>query len=109
MEAYKINLIIAILGILTLFVIGEHMRFEELNITKIDSQAGHDIVLSGTIKDTKVMGKRTILTICNKTNIQVVVFNPSFNLTKGTYVQIKGKVQDYEGSLNIIAYEIKEI
>lgn len=99
-----ISLITAILGILLLFFIS-NIREEQVNISKLDLETQKDTYISGEITKVSETNKTFFLEISqNNKSISVLVFKDgNMTFTKGSFVKVKGELQEYQGSIEIVA------
>lgn len=107
----KIALLCSVVGIVLLFLVSENIEIDEKAIDKINMDNIGDYVkikgqLSKIIDTESVM----ILTIQQPSQITVVLFKKRpIELREGNYVEVIGKIEDYEGKTEIIADKIRVI
>ena len=111
----KLSFIIAIIGIVLLFIFAQNVEPLEVEIKNIDdSYAGRSVKINGDIteiffsKDKETM----FLTVADEKDIKIVMFKNDLktmdeNLSIADNVIITGKVALYKGDLEIIARSIK--
>jgi len=104
----KIALIISIVGIVLLFYATEKMDVEEQTIDRITKDNLDETVkISGKITKITDMGTVMFFDIEQKNTMPVLVFKKEdVNIGVGDYVQVIGKVEDYEGKREVIASQI---
>jgi len=111
MEIVKICLVIAVIGIIALFFLTQYKnetlsKVEDLKVGQIEKIEG--MVNSAYVsKDSHVFLK----VADNTGEIDVVAFKSAnidlaYELEDGDHVSVLGKVEEYKGSLEIIAKEI---
>ena len=109
----KIALITSLLGILILYLISDNINLEEKNIEKITIDNKDEFVkIKGKVSNVIDTEKVTIIEITQPNEIKVVLFkndNKPTAIEKGQEVEIIGKVDEYEGSLEIIANKARII
>ena len=114
MDILKISIAIAVLGIIVLFFI---TQFFNETVTKIkDLKTGQMGRITGMITSVYVSkNDHVFLKVSDDTGeISVVAFKNSnidiaYELENGDQVSVLGRVDDYKGSLEIIAKEISKI
>lgn len=93
----KHTTIIAIICVaigLTLMYFTLPEKFEEFNIK-----------IKGTVYDVEEKEKITIITFKTKDNLKAITFDNT-QLQKGDEIQITGKLQEYNGKIEIVADQI---
>lgn len=109
----KIALITSLSGLLVLYLISGNIEVKEKNIEKITLENKDEFVkLSGIVSRIIDSEKVAILEITQPQEITVVLFknkNNTVNINKGNEVEIFGKVDEYEGKLEIIAERVRII
>jgi len=107
----KIALITSLLGLLILYLISDNIEIKEKNIEKITLENKDEFVkLIGTVNKVIDTEKVTILEIMQPQEITVVLFkneNNTMPIQEGNEVEIIGKVDEYEGKLEIIADRLR--
>ena len=111
-QILKISLIGAVIGILVLFFLSEHvLKVDEIAIDRLDEfNVGTDVKIKGFVENIKDLDKIAILDVAQLKSVTVVLFK-SGNLTikEGDYVEIKGEIEEYNGKLELIGNEIKRL
>ena len=109
----KIALITSLLGLLILYLISGNIELKEKNIEKITIENKDEFVkLSGIVSNLVNSEKVMILEITQPQEITVVLFknkNNTFNINKGNEVEIFGKVDEYNGKMEIIAERVRVV
>ena len=109
----KIALIASLAGLLILYLISSNIEIKESNIEKITIENKDEFVkLSGIVSNLVNSEKVMILEITQPQEITVVLFknkNNTFNINKGNEVEIFGKVDEYNGKMEIIAERVRVI
>ena len=114
MDILKISIAIAIVGIITLFFI---VQFNNETVEKInDLKIGQISKITGMITSAFVSKNDDVfLKVADDTGeISVVAFKKSnidtaYYLENGDQVSVTGRVEEYKGSLEIIASKIEKI
>jgi len=102
----KIALIGSLLGILILFIISNKLEVNERIISEIDeSYIGSNVRINGVVLDVQNKGSIVLIDIAQLEEMHVVVFD-NVSLAKGDYVEITGKIEEYEGEMELIADKI---
>ena len=103
----KIALIVSLAGLLVLYIISDNIAIKEQTLEKITLVNKDEMVkVKGTVSRLTDTDKVTIMEIMQPTEITIVLFkgsNESTPIKEGNEVEIIGKVDDYEGNLEIIA------
>jgi len=114
MDILKISIVIAILGIIALFFI---TQYNKENIIKIeDLKIGQIERVTGMITSVYVSkDEHVFLKVADNTGeVTIVAFKNSnidaaYELENGDQISVLGRVDEYEGKLEIIAKEISKI
>jgi len=97
----KVALICSLVGIVALYFISE-------NIDDIDK----NVKVKGFVKDLFENEKVMIITIEQPQDMTIVLFkskNESVGINKGSNIEVIGKVDEYEGELEIIGNKVRVI
>lgn len=109
----KTALIIALMGLAVLYLISGSIEIKEKNIDKITLQnKGEFVKMKGIVSNKVDAGKVTILDITQPQRITVILIkndNKTMQINSGNEVEIIGKVDEYEGKLEIIADKVRII
>ena len=109
----KIALITSLLGLLILYLISGNIEIKEKSIEKITLDNKDEFVkLRGNVNKVIDTEKVTIMEITQPQQITVVLFkdeNKSMPIQQGNEIEIFGKVDEYEGKLEIIADRLRVI
>jgi len=109
----KIALIMSLLGLLILYLISDNIEIKEKNIEKITLDNKDEFVkLRGIVSKVIDTERVTIMEIMQPQEITVVLFkneNKTMPIQKGNEVEIFGKVDEYEGKLEIIADRLRVV
>jgi len=107
----KIALICSVIGVALLFIFSESAEINEKPIGEIDmTNIGEYVKINGAV--TNVVDKENvmILTIEQPSKINVVLFKKKpVELKQGNYIEVIGKIDDYEGKPEIIGDKIRVI
>jgi DNA/RNA endonuclease YhcR with UshA esterase domain len=109
----KIALITSLLGLLVLYLISDNIEIKEKNIEKITIENKDEFVkLRGIVNKVIDTEKVTIMEITQPQQITVVLFkneNKTMPIQQGNEIEIFGKVDEYEGKLEIIADRLRVV
>ena len=109
----KTALICSLLGLLSLYLISNNIEIKEKNIEKITLDNKDEFVkLNGIVNNVIDTEKVTIIKILQPQEITVVLFkneNKTMNIQQGNKVEVIGKVDEYEGKMEIIADRLRVI
>ena len=107
----KTALIVSLLGLLILYLISGNIEIKEKNIEKITLENKDEFVkLRGIVSKVIDTEKVTIMEITQPQQITVVLFkdeNKTMPIQEGNEVEVIGKVDEYEGKLEIIADRLR--
>ena len=109
----KAALIISLLGLVVLYLISDNIKIEEKNLEKITlGNKGEFVKIKGTISNLVNTDKVAILEITQPQKITVVLIKNSNNamqIKPGNEVEVIGKVDEYNGKLEIVADKLRVI
>jgi hypothetical protein len=93
----KIAFIVAIIGMVALFILNQDIDNDEMISDQIDS-------VMGVVDSVRISGDTTFITLSAKQKIEVIVFS-SLNISDGDNIEVVGKMEDK----NIIADKLRII
>ena len=109
----KVALICSLLGLLILYLISSNIEIKEKNIEKITIGNKDEFVkLNGIVNNVVDTEKVTIIKILQPQEITVVLFkneNKTMPIQQGNEVEVIGKVDEYEGKMEIIADRLRVV
>jgi len=107
----KVALVCSLAGITALFFISEFIEVEERDIGEITiDNLDENVKVIGTVSSVINTDKALIMDVIQPQKVKVVVFKEEeINLRKGSYIEVLGKVQEYEGEPEIIGDRIRLI
>jgi DNA/RNA endonuclease YhcR with UshA esterase domain len=109
----KIALICSLLGLLILYLISDNTEIKEKNIEKITLDNKDEFVkLKGIVNNVVDTEKVVIMEITQPQQMIVVLFkdeNKTMPIQQGNEVEVIGKVDEYEGKLEIIADRLRVV
>lgn len=96
-----------ILGVVVLMVISDNIEVDTKAISKITAaDLENGVRVEGVVQKVNSMGGVTMIEVSQPQDIKVLVFG-SADLKRGDHVDVKGKVEEYEGEYEIIADVIR--
>lgn len=99
-KLFKFAIILALSGILLLFILSKNIELEQTPIEKIDeSYIGKTVKIVGSVTKVNNVGNNTIINI-NNSNPGLVIFSKII-IKNGANVLIIGKVGEYNNELQI--------
>lgn len=102
----KVSLIVSLLGILLLLFIVQKIDVSPSIISQIDQNtAGSTATITGIVSEVTTSNKTVIFNVAQLDKMMVVVFD-NISLQKGDYVEVTGKIQEYNGKPELIADKI---
>ena len=107
----KVALISSIVGLLILYLINDNIQINEKNIEKITIGNKDEFVkIRGIVSNVVDTEKVVIMEITQPQQITVVLFkkeNKTMPIYTGNEIEIFGKVDEYEGKMEIIADRVR--
>jgi RecJ-like exonuclease len=112
----RLSTFISIIGILAIFVVKGYATDLDVPISEAENYMGRTIGISGKISSIYVTGSgHGFIELYDGTDsIKVVAFKSSglnimYALKMGDTISVLGKIAEYEGELEIIAKDIREV
>src|SRR3989338_8491728 len=108
----KIALICSLVGLVALFFISQKIELKDYKPNFLNNKnVGDSVNLSGKISKVTAGNNVVFIELIQQVPVSVVVFtdNDFTNLNKDDFVEIEGKVQEYNGKEEIIADKIRII
>jgi len=103
----KISLISSLLGIMILLILSNKLEVNQGFISNIDqNEIGSGVTIEGVVSEIKQVNSTTIMTVAQLEEMMIVAFNSNITLDRGDYVEVTGKMQEYNGEKEIIADKI---
>ncbi len=104
----KLSIFASVIGILLIVFITQTMEVKAVKISDIKkSMSGDKIITYGYVNSVYEKSGNMFINIAdNASEILVVAFKNHFNIKKGDYIKVKGKVNIYKNRLEIIADSI---
>ena len=104
----KIAIIMTIVSLITLYSISTNINLEEKQINKINNEdIESQLTINGKINRITELEDVYFLELQQISKITIVVFkDEKINIEKDDYVEIEGKVDEYNNNLQIIANKI---
>jgi hypothetical protein len=110
---FKIALLCSFVGLIILFFISDKISIDNISISNIEKEElGRDIRLIGKIERVTNGDKVIFLEVAEmKTEkISVILFKDrDIDLIEGSYVEIEGEIDEYNGKREVIASRVKLI
>jgi DNA/RNA endonuclease YhcR with UshA esterase domain len=107
----KIALIVSLVGLAVLYFASNNLSLDESRIEKITLENKDDFVkVKGVVSKVIDSDKAAIIDIMQPNTIKVVLFkadNKPTTIKEGQEVEIIGKVDEYDGELEIIAHRAR--
>lgn len=110
---FKIALLCSFIGLIILFFISERISVDNVGISDLEmEEIGKDIKLIGKIERVTNADKVVFLEISElKTEkVSIILFKDrDIDLIEGSYVEVYGEIDEYNGKREIIANRVKLI
>jgi len=107
---FKISIVCSLIGIFILFIVSEKLDLSKSDIGSINKEMlDKKVKVKGYISSIAETPGLYIINLNDETgNITAIVFKEeSFNITKGSIIEIEGKVVEYKEKLEINAEIIR--
>ena len=102
----KLALGFSLFGIIVLYFISGLISVDSGIISKIDStNIGDTVRLNALVSSVENRGTITLIKVVQLDDMDVVIFG-NVSLNKGDYIEIIGKIDEYEGSNQLVADKI---
>lgn len=109
MNLTKIALITSIVGLLILFYLSSKLLPKKTPIEEIENKNIDDwVVVEGIVKDVKNFDKFTLVNICEKTCINVIIFD-KIDIQLNEKIRVIGKIKIYKQKKEIYAEKIEYV
>jgi DNA/RNA endonuclease YhcR with UshA esterase domain len=109
----KIALIVSLTGLFALYYLNDNFELNEKNVDRITIDNKDEFVkLIGTTRKVIDVGNVIILDVEQSSQIKVVLFKEEdvkVTINEGDFIEIFGKVDEYEGQMEIIAERVRVI
>ncbi len=106
----KIALICSLVGLVALFFISQRIELKDYKPDFLNKNIGESVNLSGKISKITAGNNVVLIELSQQVPVSVVVFtDKNINLNENNFVEIRGKIQEYNGKEEIIADKIKVI
>ena len=108
----KIALISSIAGITLLFLISGNIDIDEKSIAEINKESLDEFVkVKGTVTDVFNSSAVTIIEVTQPQTMNVVLFNNKkpTPLKEGDYIEVIGKIDEYNGDMEVIGDKVRVI
>ena len=107
----KIAMICSLVGLVALFFISQQIELKDYEPDFLNNKnVGDNVKLSGKIIKVTAGNNVVFIELSQQAPISVVVFtDKDINLNENDFVEISGKVQNYNGKEEIIADKIKVV
>ena len=105
----KIALICSLVGLVALFFISQRIELKDYKPDFLNKNVGDSVKLSGKISKVTTGNNVVFIELIQQVPVSVVIFSDKefTSLNKDDFVEIEGKVQEYNGKEEIIADKIR--
>lgn len=103
----KISLIVAILGVITLYFLSQNVTLKPTSVDKLDRT--NEVLLKGVISRISVTDQVMILELIQPEKVSVVIFKKDLliDLEKGDVIEVKGRTEQFEGEQEVLADDVR--
>lgn len=109
----KVALTSSLVGILILFIFSQNISVEEKTISKITiGDIDKKVKIKGFVENVINTEKVSIIKVVQPQNIDIILFkegNETIDIKKDDFIEVIGKVEEYEGKLEVIGQRIRKI
>ena len=107
----KIALVCSLVGLFALYLLSEKIELKDYKPIALNKNIGDDVELKGTITKISSKGNVVFIEIAQQNPVDVVLFTNenNLNLKDGDFIEVMGKVQEYNGKNEIIAQIVRVI
>jgi DNA/RNA endonuclease YhcR with UshA esterase domain len=103
----KIAVVSSIVGLILLFVISTFSSVDSVDINKVTAlDVDKTVKITGLVSKVMPRGTITYLDITQHNKMPVLIFDTNLTINTGDEVEVTGKVQEYNGGVEIIADRI---
>lgn len=109
-EVYRLSVFFAVLGLSLVFASDHFFEPEQFEISEIDeSMVGEVVQIKGEVVSYFQSGSNSFIDLKDSSGeIDLVEFDNDFDISEGDKVTAEGRVDLYEGDLQVIAERIED-
>ncbi len=101
----KAALVVMFIGLAVLFFLTKSIS--PVTGAVEDTETGNDVLVNGRVSNILTHKKLRVLTIVQPKPVDVVLFeDPQVQIEKGQIVRVEGRVSEFNGKNQILAYKI---
>jgi len=105
----RIALIASIIGVCVLFFVSDNIEISEKTIDNLDTiDMGEIVKVKGIVTKVRGTNETTFLELTQPESVKLIVFD-NITILEGDFVEIIGKIDEYEGEKEIIVDRIRKI
>lgn len=109
----KIALICSLIGVLILFIVSQNISVGKKTISKITIEdIDKKVKIEGYVENIVDTEKIVIINVVQPQNIDVILFkenNETIDIKKDDFIEVIGKVEEYEGKLEVLGQRVRII
>ena len=107
----KIALICSLVGLVALYFISTKIEIRDYKPNLLNKNIGDDVNLKGIVTKITDKGNVVFVEVNQQNPVNVVLFTNenNLNLKDGDFIEVMGKVQEYNGKNEIIAQIVRVI
>lgn len=114
----RLSLVIAIVGLAALMVAANFAEPKKVEISSIgEEMIGHNVKVNGSVESASINDGNIFISLADgNSSIDIVMFKQNaknnavaYNLKKGDFIIVEGKVNFYRNDLEIVADSLKRI
>jgi len=105
----KTAVICVVTGLVIMYLFLQNTKMESSALSDIKEKEGQQVVVEGTVKEVNVLDKITYISLQRTETARVTILGPVPALTEGQRVQVRGKIETYEGKISILGEELRVI
>lgn len=109
-ELLRVALIISFIGLLFLYFISGNIEIKTKTSERINNaETGQEVIVKGIVSSIRTSEKASFVNIETIDEENIVVFENIKGIKQGDYIEVVGKIDEYNGKQEIIAEKIRKI
>ena len=109
----KAAFIASLIGVLILFIVSENISVDEKTISKITFEdLDKKVKIKGLVEKVIDTEKVVIMEVVQAENMDVILFKDgdgTVDVKEGDFIEVIGRVEEYEGELEVIGQRVRVI
>jgi RecJ-like exonuclease len=105
----RIALAASAVGIVVLFLLSQQISVDEAMVSRLDEMVDESVVVTGSVIGVNSLDSVTFVMLQKDEIVTVVLFGKTPLVEVGDLVQVRGKVVEEEGEVEIIGEEMRVV